>query len=246
MDYNNIYTNLINCASQRQTQKECYYEKHHIIPRCLGGEDIKENIVCLTAREHYIAHQLLVKMHPNHTGLTHAAMMMTVSNTTMNGRRSSKNRLYGWLRTKYSKQMSIKQQGKGNNNYGTVWVFSRELQASKKIKIDQLNLFLLKGWEKGRVINFTKTQISCKHCQVKFEAICDTTQVRTHSKYCSDQCRVSYRENINVIENTIKDNITLIKQLHSNGVSLNAICKKLGWVGAQGRYYTLIKSAVAL
>lgn len=39
-----------------------YKETHHIIPRSFGGDDIKSNLVQLTAREHYIAHALLWKM----------------------------------------------------------------------------------------------------------------------------------------------------------------------------------------
>ena len=37
-------------------------EIHHIIPKSLGGSNEKENLVCLTIREHYIAHLLLIKM----------------------------------------------------------------------------------------------------------------------------------------------------------------------------------------
>jgi hypothetical protein len=38
-----------------------YTEKHHIIPKCMGGSDKQNNLVILTAREHYIAHLLLTK-----------------------------------------------------------------------------------------------------------------------------------------------------------------------------------------
>ena len=38
-----------------------YYETHHIIPRSLGGLDKADNLVRLTAREHFIAHILLFK-----------------------------------------------------------------------------------------------------------------------------------------------------------------------------------------
>lgn len=41
---------------------EGYSEEHHIIPRSLGGTDEKENLIRLTAREHFIAHLLLTKM----------------------------------------------------------------------------------------------------------------------------------------------------------------------------------------
>ncbi len=30
----------------------CYYEEHHILPRSLGGNDSKDNLVLLTPREH--------------------------------------------------------------------------------------------------------------------------------------------------------------------------------------------------
>ena len=41
---------------------EGYLEKHHIIPRCLGGSNRKDNIAKLTGREHYICHLLLTRM----------------------------------------------------------------------------------------------------------------------------------------------------------------------------------------
>ena len=39
-----------------------YYEKHHIVPRSMGGSNKKSNLVDLTAREHYVCHRLLTKM----------------------------------------------------------------------------------------------------------------------------------------------------------------------------------------
>lgn len=39
-----------------------YVEKHHIIPRSLGGKNTIENLVSLTAREHFICHRLLTKI----------------------------------------------------------------------------------------------------------------------------------------------------------------------------------------
>ena len=60
--YTKWYYNIINKAKSenRVKSKETYYESHHIIPKSLGGNNSKENIVLLTAREHYICHCLLV------------------------------------------------------------------------------------------------------------------------------------------------------------------------------------------
>lgn len=41
---------------------DCYKEHHHIIPKALGGSDSLDNLVYLTAREHYIAHLLLTRI----------------------------------------------------------------------------------------------------------------------------------------------------------------------------------------
>ncbi len=58
--YTKIYFNIIDRAKSRVIDE--YTEKHHIIPKSLGGENCKENIVKLTAREHFICHWLLTKM----------------------------------------------------------------------------------------------------------------------------------------------------------------------------------------
>ena len=97
MDYQKIYDNLIDRATRRIS--EGYVEKHHIVPRCLGGTDAKENIVSLYPEEHYLAHQLLVKIHPTHYGVLSAAMLMTKHSKTD---KRMNNKLFGWLRKRAS------------------------------------------------------------------------------------------------------------------------------------------------
>jgi len=86
-----------------------YTERHHIVPRCIGGNNAVENIVKLTAEEHYVAHQLLVKMYPFHIGLKWAAMHLTgrPRNNSWRG-----NKLYGWIRRQVSDAVRIKATGR--------------------------------------------------------------------------------------------------------------------------------------
>lgn len=63
----------------------------------MGGGDENENIAELTPKEHYLAHQLLVKMFPSHRGLVVAALYLTATG----GRKA-----YGWLKRRQSKMMS--------------------------------------------------------------------------------------------------------------------------------------------
>lgn len=59
--YTRIYNNIISQARQRKTPP-LYFEKHHVIPRSLGGSNSADNIVKLTYKEHFICHILLPKM----------------------------------------------------------------------------------------------------------------------------------------------------------------------------------------
>ncbi len=58
--YTTWYYSIINRAENRTLTG--YKERHHIIPKSLGGADTKDNLVNLTAKEHYICHGLLCKM----------------------------------------------------------------------------------------------------------------------------------------------------------------------------------------
>lgn len=75
MKYQKIYNEIINRAKLREL--DGYKEKHHIIPKCLGGSNDKSNLVNLTAREHFICHKLLTEIHPDENGLHYAVFRMT-------------------------------------------------------------------------------------------------------------------------------------------------------------------------
>ena len=61
MDYQKIYDDLI--CHAKEFPLSGYTEVHHIIPVCLGGDNSKNNLVKLSARQHFIAHHLLYKIH---------------------------------------------------------------------------------------------------------------------------------------------------------------------------------------
>lgn len=58
--YYKWYTSLVENARTREVPVG-YIEKHHCVPKSLGGGNNKENLVKLTAREHFVAHRLLTK-----------------------------------------------------------------------------------------------------------------------------------------------------------------------------------------
>lgn len=159
MNYNKIYESLIERGKNRTLHG--YSEVHHIVPRCMNGSDSEDNLVKLTPEEHYLAHQLLIKIYPNNHSLVKAAIMMMPNRPS--------NKMYGWLRRKFSQVQSESQRGKSNSQYNTLWITDGKL--NKKIKIGEK---IPKGWEKGRTIKnppfFSKIE-QCKDCLSRQNAI---------------------------------------------------------------------------
>lgn len=82
-----------------------YLEVHHVIPRCMGGSDERVNLVQLTAEEHFVAHQLLCRMHPSVIGLSVCMIRMA-------GSGGRNRRLYGWLRRRAALALSKLHKGR--------------------------------------------------------------------------------------------------------------------------------------
>lgn len=106
--YTRIYNSIIERAKSRTLSG--YTETHHIIPRSLGGSNNADNLVPLTAREHFICHRLLTKMTEGDAWIkmTKAIHFMAKSS------HSTTSKTYQYIR----EQNSIASSGKGNTFYG--------------------------------------------------------------------------------------------------------------------------------
>lgn len=105
MDYKKVYDSLIQKRRNEPLDKsnDGSIEKHHIIPKCLGGNDERENLINLTCREHRLAHLLLCKIYPKNHSLLCAALNMNYAIEQHQGRTTSKSRVYLFLRKQFSK-----------------------------------------------------------------------------------------------------------------------------------------------
>jgi len=98
--YTNWYDSIIFRAKNRVLSDDVYTEKHHVIPRSLGGNDSKENIARLTAREHFVCHWLLVKMTtgPDQKKMAYACKRMMHSSGKKQYRYKINGRVYEQLK----------------------------------------------------------------------------------------------------------------------------------------------------
>lgn len=101
MNYQKIHDQIIERAKTRQL--EGYKERHHIVPRCMGGTDSADNLVDLTAREHFIIHKLLCELYPEQRKLLYAYWMMcNMKSTTQHRNYKVTNREYERARLLFS------------------------------------------------------------------------------------------------------------------------------------------------
>lgn len=142
--YYQMMSNIRQC--DRSKKSSTYYEKHHIIPRSIGGDNKKENLILLTAREHYIAHMLLVKMvhHRDTYKMVHAVIRFSS--------KVSSARQYENLR----KLVSNNSKGKFNHSFNKVWIhhpITKQILYVDKYKFFEMKEYheFIKGlpWQRG-------------------------------------------------------------------------------------------------
>lgn len=135
--YTKTYYKIIEKARVRMLTE--YKEQHHIIPQSMGGSNKKENLVYLTAREHFICHWLLIKMTlgSDKSKMLYALNMMRVKND-LQKRYSTKitSRVYEKYRQSLSELISKTNKGRTPWNKGGAKLTDEQRQ---NIKIASLN-----------------------------------------------------------------------------------------------------------
>ena len=118
MDYAKHYQNLINSRKilNRSKKDGNYYEKHHIIPRCLNGTNDKENLILLTAKEHFIAHLLLTQVYTGKIKAKMCCAFLRMCIVSTNHKRKISSTQYNLAK----KLMSENYTGKNNPFYGRI------------------------------------------------------------------------------------------------------------------------------
>lgn len=95
-----------------------YYERHHIVPKCLGGTNEENNLIDLFAREHFEAHRLLALENPENAPLVNAWWMMTVIKNDYQDRTIVSAKEYEIAKKEYSKIVSARVSGENHPMFG--------------------------------------------------------------------------------------------------------------------------------
>ncbi len=159
---NKNYNKLIKEAQEANHSRDAQYlENHHILPRSLGGNDTPDNMVLLTAYEHFMAHYELFKSYDEsqwqHEPMMRALLMMGCISPDHADRYVEAEK-YQEAREAYAEFM----RGDGNpmknpesrqkvseTIKGSRMMFNPKSGIVKQIMKNNIQLFLKTGWEFG-------------------------------------------------------------------------------------------------
>lgn len=103
--------------SNRKKKGE-YFERHHIKPKSIGGDNSKMNLVLLTPREHFICHALLIRFL---TGVELSKMKWAFFRLCSCSGKNNPHE-HGYINARiYEHFKQDFQRGENNSQYGTKW-----------------------------------------------------------------------------------------------------------------------------
>jgi hypothetical protein len=140
MNYSKIYDDLMEKARQRGKLTRGNRERHHVIPCCMGGSC--GEVLHLLLREHYLAHALLTKIHPENHGIILAYLMMCNTHKRNLGERVTNSILYAKSRNKMINNITELGLYSGENN----GMYGRNHKESKQ----NMSEIMTKYWENKR------------------------------------------------------------------------------------------------
>ena len=117
--YLNRYNKFID--SLKEQKIDGYFEIHHIVPRSMGGSNEKDNLIKLTARQHFIAHWMLWKAYSGK--MMHAFFMMAKICDGEKRYNKLNGKTYQKLTEDFRKDNSIRHKG---NKYALGYRWSEE------------------------------------------------------------------------------------------------------------------------
>ncbi len=112
MNYSKIYQDFIVSRREREASIVGYSEKHHILPRALGGGDEKCNLIRLSPEDHFFAHLLLAKIHG---GAMWAPIAIMSGGNRQNYKPTLSRLLHGWAK----RLISHSKKGAGSYQFDT-------------------------------------------------------------------------------------------------------------------------------
>ena len=167
--YSRWYENLITSAQDRILPADSYFEKHHIVPKCFVENN---NLVNLTAREHYIAHLLLWKMgfpkrqHQQMLAAFHAMSAMKYKKRDY----KINSRIFEQFKLEHVEYLSIRYAGQNNPNFG------KSMKPHVKQKLKETNERLYQERRAKMFVGPIRPELAFEFRGIVYKGICEASR----------------------------------------------------------------------
>ena len=145
--YQTVYNQII-LKRSKDVLISGYFEIHHIVPVCLGGTNKRNNLIKLTAREHYICHALLARIYKGKREYYKLLRAFICMNQDKYGRRYT-SRLYEYAKKEYSKYRK-EELAQINPSTGVYWITNKITGEYVKVDKNGLNTYDREIFIRGR------------------------------------------------------------------------------------------------
>lgn len=241
MNYKKHYENLIDTRKlMNRSKKNGIFEKHHIVPKCIGGTNNKENLILLTPKEHYMAHLLLTQMFEGKikAKMCYALLMMCVNNA--NQKRIISAKQYEYVKYLISKNCK----GENNSFYKKTFSDQVKLDISERMKGDNNPSRKYGVWNKGKKLKShseeTKEKIKLGNLGKKHsDKTKEKMSLSSKGKVKSEQHRKKLSE-INTgkkLSDDTKKKMSLAKKGVKQRKAICPVCGKQGGISIMKRVH---------
>ena len=149
MNYKKIYDDIIiKAKKENRARGNVYYESHHILPRSMGGDNSKENLVLLTGREHFICHYLLTKFITGSDKYKLSLAFMSMKRSSDNQIRYFNSVLYESKRKEVSEAQRYNQKGSKNSQAGRHWMCYHDIII--RCNKNEMIYYFIDGYQNGK------------------------------------------------------------------------------------------------
>jgi len=229
--YTNWYYTIINNAKNRKILNYDV-EKHHIIPKSLGGNNSKNNLVNLSYREHFLCHWLLIKMTDGKNNMKMLFAFNSMSTTNKNNKRIISSWQYA-LSKKYNKKQYNEFKTRTINK-GKITVKDREGNIFHITKDDprwiskevvHVSYGLKRNWNEEEKAEIYKTRKGRKYTAEEYEKRKLTRKIWNKGKKTGKQSEEHLKKRSLALKNKTQQKIECPH------------CKKLGGAGSMFRWH---------
>ena len=210
--YSKCYYKIIANAQTRILPNNTYIEKHHIVPKSLGGSNSPDNLVNLTAREHFICHMLLTKflIGKSKAKMVHATnQLMVQKNQHQSSRYTPSSRIYEMIKielsiiksknmtlnnpmakssVKYKHQLAVDKRGKSPGMTGkahsTATKLKMQSQRANQLITEETKTKISSTVSKLHELGTVYAKRECPHCERAFDP-------GNFKKYHGDNCKLN-------------------------------------------------------